>query len=338
MRIVLIGASGNVGSAVLRAVSTSSEVDEVVAVARRVPTAELSPDVDVRWVSCDLATPAAGPALVEAMAGADSVVHLAWMLMPSRDREAMRRTNVDGTGTVIAAAQAAGVPHLVHASSVGAYAPGPKDREVDEDWPTTGIPTSRYSEDKVAAERLLDTVPDGSLAVARIRPALVVQRGAASELMRYFLPAYARPLLRVPLPVVPLPDRAITQVVHADDVADAILRIVAARATGPFNLPSGPPLHPADLARGLGGTRVPMPEALLREATALSWRLGLQPVDSGWVDLLLHSPLMSPGRAERELGWHPARTAAEALADVVSGFRSAAGSPGPLLRPLDVFR
>ena len=47
------------------------------------------------------------------------------------------------------------MPALVYASSVGAYAPGPKDRRVPETWPTTGVESSFYSRDKAAVERLL---------------------------------------------------------------------------------------------------------------------------------------------------------------------------------------
>ena len=48
------------------------------------------------------------------------------------------------------------MPALVYASSVGAYSPGPKDRAVDESWPTGGIQTSFYSRHKAEVERLLD--------------------------------------------------------------------------------------------------------------------------------------------------------------------------------------
>ena len=57
------------------------------------------------------------------------------------------------------AAAAAGVSALVHASSVGAYAPGPDvRRRVDESWPTDGIPSSFYARHKAQAERALDAV------------------------------------------------------------------------------------------------------------------------------------------------------------------------------------
>ncbi|WP_035857382.1 NAD-dependent epimerase/dehydratase family protein [Cryptosporangium arvum] len=332
MRIVVTGASGNVGSAVVRAAVGSGA--EVTGVVRRTPSERAAP-AGTRWVRCDIGSVHADAVLRDAMEGADAVVHLAWAIQPSHDRRLLARTNVLGTRAVIRAAELAGVPHLVHASSVGVYSTGPKDRTVGEDWPTGGIATSSYSRDKVAAERLLDacSVP----VVTRIRPALVVQRRAASELLRYFLPALARPLVKLTLPVLPLPDRTVTQVVHADDVADAVLRILAARAAGPFNLAPEPPLRPDDLARAFGGRRVPLPAAVLRAGAAASWSAHLQPVDVGWVDLLLGTPLLDSSRARDELGWVPRYDTHEALADVVAGLRDHSGDRSPLLRPLRLF-
>jgi len=336
MRIVVTGASGNVGSAVVRAALGSGT--EVVGVARRVPP-ERSTPAGTHWVRCDVGAVNADAVLRDAMAGADAVVHLAWAIQPSHDRRRLIRTNLLGTAAVIAAAEEAGVPHLVHASSIGAYSVGPKDRTVGEDWPTDGVQTSHYSRDKVAAERLVDAAEQRGVLplITRIRPALVVQRRAASELLRYFAPALARPLVRLPLPVLPLPGRAITQVVHADDVADAVLRILAARAGGAFNLAPEPPLRPEDLAAAFGGRRVPFPATVLRAAAAASWTARLQPVDAGWVDLLLGTPLLDSSRARDELGWVPRYDTHEALADVVAGLRAHDGDRSPLLRPLRLF-
>ncbi|MFG1928411.1 NAD-dependent epimerase/dehydratase family protein [Cryptosporangium sp. NPDC048952] len=332
MRIVVTGASGNVGSAVVRAAVGSGA--EVIGVVRRTPTERAAP-AGTQWVRCDIGSLHADAVLRAAMEGADAVVHLAWAIQPSHDRRLLARTNVLGTTAVIEAAERAGVPHLVHASSVGVYSAGPKDRTVREDWPTDGIPTSSYSRDKVTAELLLDaaSIP----VVTRIRPALVVQRRAASELLRYFLPALARPLVKAKLPILPLPDRTVTQVVHADDVADAVLRILATRAPGAFNLAPEPPLRPDDLAAAFGGRRVPLPAKLLRAGASATWNTHLQPVDVGWVDLLLESPLLDSSRARDELGWAPRYDTHEALADVVAGLRAHAGDRSPLLRPLRLF-
>jgi UDP-glucose 4-epimerase len=78
-------------------------------------------------------------------ADADVVIHLAWLIQPSRDGAALERVNVHASRRVFEAAAEAGVARLVHASSVGVYSPGPKDRAVDESWPREGVASSFYS-------------------------------------------------------------------------------------------------------------------------------------------------------------------------------------------------
>ena len=86
----------------------------------------------VEWRGADVTTSDLRPHFE----GADAVVHLAWLIQPGRDKPTLRAVNVDGSARVFRATAEAGVPALVYASSVGAYSPGPKDRTVDESWPT----------------------------------------------------------------------------------------------------------------------------------------------------------------------------------------------------------
>ena len=149
----------------------------------------------VHWVAADVAE----ADLIPAFDGADAVVHLAWAIQPSRDRAALRRTNVNGSARVFDAAVRAGVPALVYASSVGAYSEGPKDAPVDETWPTGGTPSSFYAVDKAAVEGILDDVEAGNpwLRVVRLRPGLIFSRRAASGVARLFLGAlFPRALAR----------------------------------------------------------------------------------------------------------------------------------------------
>ncbi len=149
MRVVVTGATGNVGTSVLQALARDPAVEEIVGLARRRPQLSLP---RTTWVTADVARDDLAPHF----AGADAVVHLAWLIQPSRDRATTRAVNVEGSRRVFAATAAAGVPSLVYASSVGAYSPGPKDRRVDESWPTGGVPNSFYSRDKADVERILD--------------------------------------------------------------------------------------------------------------------------------------------------------------------------------------
>jgi nucleoside-diphosphate-sugar epimerase len=328
MRVVVVGASGNVGTAVLRRLAREASVDTVTGVARRLPPRGAFADVD--WRSIDVGAPDGIDLLSGCFAGADAVIQLAWQIQPSHDQARLRRTNVTGTAQVAAAAVRAGVPALVVASSVGVYAPGPKDREVDEDWPTTGVPGSTYSRDKVDVEALLDEVErvNPELRLVRLRPGLVFQRSAASEIARLFIGPLA-PLSLLGfgrLPLVPAVRGLRVQAVHADDVADAYVRAaLSATAAGPFNIAARPVLDAASVAARFHGRQVPVPARLLPAAAAATWRARLQPVEPGWVDLALRCPLLSSDRAGKELGWQPRVDAMDALAELFQGMADRAG-------------
>src|SRR5437868_1972462 len=120
MRVVVVGASGNVGTSVVAALSGDPGVEEIVGLARRRPALELP---KLRWAQADVVE----DDLVPRFRGADAVVHLAWAIQPQHDRELLGRINVEGSGRVFEATAAAGVGSLVYASSVGAYSVGPKD-------------------------------------------------------------------------------------------------------------------------------------------------------------------------------------------------------------------
>ena len=332
MRIVITGASGNLGTALLRRLRDESAHD-LVGICRRPPGDE-APYTGVDWVALDLAAPDAGQALAPVMAGADSVVHLAWGFQPARDHAYLERVGVGGTRAVVSAATTAGVPHLVHASSVGAYSPGVGSDRVGESWPTGGVDSLPYSRHKVAAERVLDEHEahhDGP-AIARLRPGFVVQRDAGSALLRYGAPAYLPAALLRHVPVLPL-DRSLTiPLIHADDLADAVARVLERRATGAFNLAGEPPVTRALIADALGARAVHLPRQVLRAAASAGWAAHLHPLDPGWIDLAFAAPLMDTARARQELGWSPEVDARDALAEVVAGMAETASSSSPALR------
>jgi nucleoside-diphosphate-sugar epimerase len=330
MRVVVTGASGNVGTSLLRALDGEAAVTSVVGLARRRPELELA---KTTWATADVAA----DDLTGHFRGADVVVHLAWLIQPSHDPFAMWRTNVVGTERVLAAAAQAGVGAVVCASSVGAYSPGPKDRRVDEAWPTHGVTTSSYSRDKAYQERLLDLFERDhpQARVVRLRPALTFKKEAASEIRRFFLgPLVPGSLARADaIPVVPKVKRLRTQAVHADDVAQAYRLAVVGDARGPFNLAVDPVLDADALAAVLAARPVRVPAGLLKAGAAATWRLHLQPVSPGWLDLALQSPLLDAGRARAELGWRPRRNATETLQELLAGLRKGAGAGTPPLDP-----
>ena len=331
MRVVVVGASGNVGTSLLHALAGEDRVDSIVGVARRIPQMKWP---KTTWVQADISDD--DRELERHFRGADCVVHLGWLIQPSRDEATLYATNVDGSQHVFNAAARAGVPSLVYASSIGAYSPGPKDRPVDESYPTDGIPTSFYSRHKAAVERLLDSFerenPD--MRVVRLRPGLIFKREAATEIRRYFAgPFVPNPFVRTGLiPVVPDIERLVFQAVHSLDIGQAYrLAIVRDDARGAYNVAADPVLDPQELGRVLGARPVPFSAAALRIGADLTWRLRLQPTPKGWVDMAFSVPVMDTSRIRNELGWKEQYTSGEALLDLLAGMRDGSGADTPPL-------
>ena len=321
MRIVVTGATGNVGTSLLALLGDDPAVDVVVGVARRRPV-WFPPKVD--WVQADVAV----DDLASIVDGADAVVHLSWLIQPARNARAMWATNVVGTRRLADAVARTGVPALVAASSVGAYSPAAAGQVVDESWPTDGTPESTYSWQKALEERTLDVLAERRPAcrVVRVRPALIFKRSSARHVRNLFV-GHLVPLRLLPVEAIA---RAVAhlpvtfQVVHAHDVATAIHRCLLTEVRGAFNL----------AAPGVLGHATRLGPPLVAAAKPLvgaAWRARLVPVDPGWLTLAASAPLMSTERATTELGWAPTRDAPTVLRELLGGLHDDAAFQTPPL-------
>ena len=335
MRVVVTGATGNVGTSVLAALAGDSAVTSIIGIARRTPTVALA---KVEWRAADMAR----DDLLPLFRGADAVVHLTWIVQPNHRKAELRAVNVDGTRRVHDAVAAAGVPTLVHASAFGAYAGGAGDRPVDESWPIGGIPGSWYSQQKVEGERALDHFAEDhpQIRIVRFRSALTLKREAGAQAHRlYGGPLLPRALLRPGrVPVVPAVPGVRIQAVHSADVGDAYRRAVVSDVQGAFNLAAEPVLTPASVAAAVESRRVPVPAPVMRAAVKASWALRLQPTTPDWLDLMIKPPLLDTTRARVELGWAPTHSATEALCEFLEGIADGAGGSTPPLAPLRAAR
>lgn len=330
MRVVVTGATGNIGTSTLRALALDSAVDEVVGIARRRPRFETP---KCQFVRADVTV----DDLATIFRGADAVIHLAWLIQPVRDAQGLHEVNVDGTRRVLEAVSAASVPSVVIASSVGAYSAGPKDRLSGEEWPLGGVPSSLYSMQKVTVERMLDRFEreQPQIRVVRVRPALVFKAGAAAEIRRLFIGPLLPKVLFQPdsIPFVPDVERLRFQCVHSHDVGRAFVLSALSDVRGAINLAADPVLDPEVLSETLQARRVQLPAGVMRNAVAAAWHLRLTPADRGWVDLALAVPLMATERARTELGWQPQVRSTDTLLELMDGLRRGTGMATVPLHP-----
>ncbi|HVL32072.1 MAG TPA: NAD-dependent epimerase/dehydratase family protein [Actinomycetota bacterium] len=327
MRIVVVGATGNVGTSVVECLSRDERVREIIGVARRQPSWDAP---KTRFVQADVGSDDLAPH----MEGADAVLHLAWLFQPTHSPLVTWRVNALGSIRVFDAAAAAGVRTVLYASSVGAYSPG-YGRTVDESWPTHSVPTAAYGREKAYVERVLDAfeVRHPEIRVVRMRPHFIFKHESASQQRRLFagplLPKFlVRPGM---LPALPVPAGLRFQALHTSDAAEAYRLALFSDARGAFNLAADPVIDGAALGELLGTRVVAVPRMLLRGALATAWHLHLVPAEPALLDLTMHLPLLDTMRARTELGWVPRYTGIQAMQEMLRGMADGAGADTPPL-------
>jgi nucleoside-diphosphate-sugar epimerase len=328
MRVVVVGATGNIGTSLLRSLAEEEKVESILGLARRLPSLSMP---KVEWAAADVTSDQLAPHLE----GAGAVVSLHWLIQPSRDLNKQWMVNVEGNSRLMRAVKEAGVPVFAYSSSVGVYSPGPKDRAVDESWPREGTPSSYYARHKAEVERRLDRfeAENPEVRVVRIRPGLVFKKEAAQGIRRLFGGPFVPTVLARPslIHVLPEMENLRGQVVHSYDVGEAFRQAIVREVRGAFNVAAEPVLDVHEAGRILNARPLPVPSGAIRAGVELSWRLRLQPVTPGWLDMALNVPVMNTARARTELGWSPERSAEDALLDLLEGLRTGADFPTPPL-------
>ena len=316
LHVVVTGATGNIGTSLIRLLSGDDRVASILGVARRPPERRVP---KTEFAVADLAEDELDPLLE----GRGAVVHLAWRMRPARDPAATWHANVIGSKRLFEAVARSEAKTLVHGSSVGAYSPRLDHRAVDESWPTDGWPGAAYTREKAYVERLLDLFEERhpNVRSVRIRPAFVFKRKAAAEQHRLFAGPLApgRPRL---VPAMPVVEGVRFQAVHADDLAEVFGSVLFGTASGAFNVAGESMTDMRSMAAMLGARPVPMPFAAARAALAVAWRARMTPAPPELLDIVTRLPVMDTGRVRRELGWVCHHTADEAFAEFIEGVRT----------------
>ena len=282
---------------------------------------------DGPWHEVVLADLARGRLETNAMAGIDTVFHLAALthaVDSNQDEAEYEAINVRGTETVLSAAKAAGVRRFVFVSSVKAMGEG-GPRQLNES--TRPRPTTAYGRTKRAAELLVldgGWVPEPTV----LRLPLVYGPGARGNL--------ANMIDAVAAGRFPPPPRVSNRrsMVHVDDVVDAAMRAAkdAAAAGRVFIVTDGLPYSTREIFEWIcEALNQPVPRravplaafrALARAGDAMGRIMGRPwKFDTAACDKLFGSAYYDNTALCKALGFDPRWTLPEALPGMVAAMR-----------------
>ncbi len=323
--MLVTGATGFVGSAVLRALAARGA--RVRALARRSSPRDNLAGVDCEMVEGDMTDAAS---MTRAMTGARFVFHVAadyrlW----ARDPGAIRRANLAGAQAVSDAALAAGVERLVYTSSVATLRAADAATVVDETAPLAEAEAvGAYKQSKVAAERWIER-----MVAERGLPAVIVNPSTPIGPRDIKPTPTGRVVLEAAQGKIPAFVDTGLNLVHVDDVAEGHLLALERGRIGQRYVLGGQDLSLkamlADIA-AITGRKAPtlaLPRAplypLAYVAEGVARITGKEPMlTRDALKMASHHMFFSSKKAQSELGY-TARPHTEALADAIGWFRSA---------------
>ena len=306
-RIAVTGSAGFLGNATVGALCDRPEV-ELVAGVDIAPT-EIRPRKTRRFISISQDIRAS---LLDVLRDLEieAVVHLAFLLRPDRDESLATDVNVNATGRLLEDCETAGVRHFVYLSSTTVYGAGPeRNRPALEDDPVNPVRGFQYSEHKAAAERLVldHSGRNPNMRTCILRGCVIMAAGAENFVTQVF----GRRVLPIPAGADPE-----MQYLHLDDYTAVVEAALSKRATGIFNIAGNGTMRWRDLVRTAGAVGMPLPAPVIRGLTDLTWLLRLQSYSKGpGLNFIQYPWLASTEKARSELGWQPAHSSRDAVAD-----------------------
>jgi nucleoside-diphosphate-sugar epimerase len=296
-KVVVTGGSGMLGGNLTRSLAAAG---------LQVRSLDLRPPVEavpgVEYLTADIRD---GARVRTALNGADAVVHTAAAL-PSYPEDEIRSIIVEGTRTVLRAAEAAGLERAVHVSSTAVYGL-PDTVPTTEDYPRR--PVDAYSRAKAGAEVVAEEFRARGMCVPILRPKTFVGPGRMGLFAMLFewaeegrnFPVLGRGDVRIQMFAIEDLVDAVATTLHAPaDVAGDTFNLAAAEF-GTLREDFQAVLD----AAGHGKRLVSIPAGPAVLALDTLSRLRLSPVYGRLVHKLRADSYVSIDKAREVLGWKP---------------------------------
>ena len=314
LTVAVAGAASPVGERIVHAFTAAGPEGQPSPFGKVVALDAERGAADAHWRLVDLVS----PALAKALRGVDAVVHVAASTDLAADLAVSARTRrervVLQVQTLVTAAAAAGVSHLVVVTSAMSYGASPDNPvPLPEDAPLTAQPDEGLVGDLLAVEHLLEkarAVHPG-LTVTVVRPAALVGSGVDTVLTRHF---------EAPRLLTVKSGRPAWQFCHVEDLARA-LAVVVEQGLGPVvTVASEGTLTQEEVERVSGMRRVELSDAVALGTAERLHRVGVLPTPATDLAFAIYPWAVSSATLVAA-GWRPQHDNESCLAELVHSIR-----------------
>ncbi len=302
--VAVTGAAHGIGEQLVRHLASSGAVKKVVAIDTIRGDAP-----EATWRLADVRE----PAVADRLGGVDVLVHLAVDVGSAAERIDRHSANVRGTATVLTAAAAAGVQHVVLVTSAMVYgAQADNAVPLPEDAPLLAAPDSALLGDLLEMERLAAQAPRShpGLTVSVMRPAALVGAGVDTVVTRHFEAPRLLALKGAPMH---------WQFCHVDDLLSALeVAVTRGMESGAADrhrvvaVGSAGWLDQRDVERVTGKRHIELPSSVAFGTAERLHRLGATPASAGDLHFLVY-PWVVETTWLTEQGWTPVHDNEDAL-------------------------
>jgi UDP-glucose 4-epimerase len=248
----------------------------------------------------------------DAFRGGDvsAVVHLGVMHDPRRSEEEHHSWNIEGTTRILEHCARFAVPKVVVLSSANIYGPRPDNPQfLTEDAPLMGAPEFPSIRDLIEIDHLASSFfwKARTVETVILRPVHIL--GQVGNAISNYLRLETAPRLLGFDPML--------QVIHEDDVVEAIVCALRPGVRGIFNV-TGPGEVPLSaILRELGRATIPVPHPIARPLLAALWRFGVTSFPPPEINYLRYVCMVDGSRSRSELNFRPGHSLKETICAVL---------------------
>ncbi|RLC92627.1 MAG: hypothetical protein DRI39_08040 [Chloroflexi bacterium] len=307
--VAITGISGYVGQQLLHKLAEQEEVERIVGIDVKPPDSD-SPKL--KFYSRDIRAPFKD---ILAENKVDTAVHLAFVVTPTRNTDAARDININGSRNFLDSCAQASVEQVLYLSSHTAYGAHPDNPiPIKEDAPLRPLPNFRYSCEKAEVEQMFQEFVEQhpSVCVTIFRACAIVGPRAGTAGVN---------VLFTPIMMRPLGYNAPWQFIHEDDLMESFYRVLAQRQRGVYNIGGDGYVPYKEMIAAAGKPCIVLPAALLRFIVALTWRLHLQSRSPAGIEFMQYPIIVDAEKLQKTTGYRFTHSSREALMSLISAVR-----------------